>query len=112
ELADARFSDGRAITAGDVVWSWQRALRPSTGAADLAPLAVIAHGAELARGALLRVAADVRGRPAPYPIDREGPGDGVADVALTRGTAVRVVDTNEREPCCRNPVALHASADV
>ena len=33
---DARFSDGTALSAHDVVWSWQRALRTTVGAQDKA----------------------------------------------------------------------------
>ncbi len=110
---DARFSDNTHLGAPEVVWSWRRALRPSTGTADPTPLSVIKNGADLARGALLRVAhGGAHGRPAPYSVFTEGPGAVVSDAELPAGTAVRVFDTNERTPCCGVAVPLHSTADL
>ncbi|HEY4220412.1 MAG TPA: ABC transporter substrate-binding protein [Myxococcota bacterium] len=112
-LRDARFSDGSPLGANEVAWSWRRALRPSTGTVDKDSLAVIDNGADLARGALLRISRDgVRARPAPFSVYREGPGDVVQNAEIPAGTAVRVVDTNEREPCCDAPVPLRTSAEI
>lgn len=101
---DARFSDGTPLTADDIVWSWRRAVRPSTGASDLRLSTTIANGDALARGTLLRISpshgdAEVRGGGAPYAIFRDR---SVADDAaglqrvFAAGTPVRVLDTNAR----------------
>ncbi|OGQ21480.1 MAG: hypothetical protein A2138_05460 [Deltaproteobacteria bacterium RBG_16_71_12] len=103
--AAARFSDGVAIDAGAVVWSWRRALLRSTGAADLAPFSAIANGQALAEGRLLRVARSTTGRTAPYASLGDAP-DAAPALELAAGTMVRVVDTNERRPCCGGSVAL------
>lgn len=108
--AAARFSDGVAIDADAVVWSWRRALWRSTGAADLAPFAAIAGGQALAEGRLLRVMRSVTGRTAPYAALGGAPDDGPA-LELPAGTMVRVVDTNERRPCCGGSVALRREPD-
>jgi hypothetical protein len=111
-LRDARFTDGTSLGAHEIVWSWRRALRPSTGTSDTTPLSIVKNGTELARGALLRVSkAGVRGRAAPYAIYRDGPGDAVNDVEMPAGAAVRVIDSNEREPCCNKAVPLHGAPD-
>lgn len=101
----ARFSDDTPLDADAVLWSWRRALLRSTGTRELAPFASIAHGAELAAGKLLQVAQATTGRGAPYTRLGEAPDDAPA-LPLAPGIAVRVVDTNERRPCCGGSVAL------
>lgn len=109
---DARFTNGDGLTAHEVLWSWRRAVRPSTGAADLRPLEIIRGGAALARRSLLRVGAEgARGRAAPYAAFLDDPGRAPQTVVSTSaifppGTAVRVLDTNSRAPCCGDPVPL------
>ncbi len=110
---DAKFSNGQPLTAHDVVWSWRRALRASTGAADRRLSATIKNGAELAAGTLLRVVATepMRTKGPPYSVflddtardraDRVGSSSGAGDPAegaFLPGTAVRVLDTNTRTP--------------
>lgn len=111
---DARFTDGEPVTAEDVVWSWQRALRSSTAAVDLRPLEVIRGGRELARGTLLRVGASGgRARSAPWASYGQAPRVATATtaVAFGRGASVHVVDTNVRVPCCGAAVPLRTAPD-
>lgn len=107
---DARFSDGTPVDADAVLWSWRRALLRSTGTRDLRAFAAIAHGAELAEGRLLQVARATTTRGAPF--TRLGlPPAAPASAELLPGTAVRVLDSNERRPCCGGSVALRREPD-
>lgn len=108
---DARFSDGSPLDADAVVWSWRRALYRSTGTRDLAPLGAIAHGAELAEGRLLRVARRTSARGAPYTQLGEAPAP-LIPFELDPGATVRVLDTNERRPCCGGSVTLRREPDA
>lgn len=104
---DAQFSDGSPLTAHDVVWSWRRAIRPSTGA-DPRLAATIGNGAALAAGTLLRIVASapVAARGPPYSVfldetaaARAPPvANAISDVSgvFLPGMAVRVLDTNAR----------------
>lgn len=108
---DARFSNGEPLEATDVIWSWRRALRPSTRATDLRPLESIQGGAALARRSLLRIGPDgAEVRRAPYAAFVDGPlapsGALGSRPSLPAGTAVTVRDTNTRVPCCDKPVPL------
>ncbi|MCC7072367.1 MAG: hypothetical protein IT383_13645 [Deltaproteobacteria bacterium] len=103
--ARARFSDGTGIDADAVVWSWRRALLRSTGAADLRPFSSIAHGKELAEGRLLRLARDTPGYAAPFATVGGAPSTS-APRALSAGSMVEIVDSNERRPCCGRSVPL------
>jgi hypothetical protein len=104
----AHFTDGAPLAAHDVVWSWQRALKKSTAAADPAALAVVQNGKELVRGELLRVAqAGARVDKEPFavfaakPDARPPPG-----ATLPAGTPVKVIDTNARVSCCNARTSL------
>lgn len=107
---DARFSDGTPVDADAVLWSWRRALLRSTGTRDLRPFATIAHGAELAEGRLLQVARATTTRGAPFTRLGKPPEAALAH-ELPPGTQVRVIDTNERKPCCGGSVALRREPD-
>jgi hypothetical protein len=121
----ARFTDGAPLAAHDVVWSWQRALKRSTSAADPSALGVVKHGTELVHGTLLRVSQSgavvdkapfavfeaPRGSRAREDADARSLhggalGSSVAARTLPAGAPVRVVDTNARISCCGAHTAL------
>lgn len=112
ELAGgARYSDGVPVDADAVIWSWRRALWRSTGTTDLEPFAAIADGRALAEGRLLRVARTTVGHSAPFASVGEAP-DEAPPLDLPAGTMVRVLDSNERRPCCGGSVALRREPDA
>jgi oligopeptide transport system substrate-binding protein len=87
---DARWSDGRPVTAADFVYAWHRVLAPGS-AARMATMLYRLKNAKLHhRGKLRRVASDQRLRAEPARDAAPGP-------ALAAGTAVQVVATAPAE---------------
>ena len=107
----ARFSDGAPLDADAVVWSWRRALLRSTGTSDVTPFWTMENGRALAEGRLLRVVRATTGRAAPFTRLGEPPAPATS-VALTAGSMVRVLDSNERKPCCGSSVTLRREPDA
>lgn len=87
--ADARWSDGRPVVAGDFVYAWRRALRPSTASQAATMLYVLrnAEGFNLGRLKSARAALDLR---------REPRADAALEATFPAGTLVRVVETSRR----------------
>ena len=84
---DARWSDGKAVTAHDFVYAWRRVLRPETAARMVTLLYNLKNGKAFHQGHLkaLRVAAPLRAAPR----------DSAAEVtALTKGSPVMVLKTS------------------
>lgn len=108
------FSDDAPLTAHDVVWSWQRALRSTTAAQNTKPLHVVALGAALDAGTILRAVEGAPLGPTPFSVfDPSGPPPAAAARAhLAPGTPVRVIDSNARRACCGAPIPLLAGTDT
>lgn len=103
---DLRFSNGDPITTTEVLWSWRRALRPSTGTQDLRPFLIFRHGEALVRRRMRRVGMEgATAHPAPFPTLQRAAVD-VKRSLFQPGEAVVVLDTNARAPCCDAPVQL------
>jgi oligopeptide transport system substrate-binding protein len=81
---DARWSDGRPVTAADFAYAWKRVLRPATASRAAANLAVILNG-ELFRRGLLQALRDDRPLLA-------GPRPGDEGARLGKGTVVHVLE--------------------
>jgi hypothetical protein len=109
----ASFSDGSPLDAHAVVWSWQRALRRTTRAADLSPFSVFQNGRELIEGRLLRVAQSQATSGPPFSVFGQDADVSRANGAsLAAGADVRVLDSNVRRVCCGRAVPLFASPDA
>jgi oligopeptide transport system substrate-binding protein len=81
---DARWSDGKPVTAGDFEYAWKRVLRPSTGAQEAGNLHVLKNGELFAQGKLLAAKVALTLRAAARP-------DAPEVARLPAGTFVRLL---------------------
>jgi oligopeptide transport system substrate-binding protein len=81
---DARWSDGKPVTAYDFEYAWRRVLRPATASRSVANLYALKNAELFSAGALKVVARDLTLREGPR--DDAPPGE-----KLTQGTAVRIL---------------------
>lgn len=87
---DAKWSDGKPVTAGDFEYAWKRVLRPATASRLATLLHVVANGELFNRGLLRVVTRDLTLRAEP----REG---AAAGASLANGTAVEVLSRSPRK---------------
>ena len=87
---EAKWSDGKAVTAGDFEYAWKRVLRPATASRAATLLHVVANGELFNRGLLRVVTRDLTLRAEP----REG---AAAGASLANGTAVEVLSRSPRK---------------
>ncbi len=80
---DARWSDGKAVTAGDFVYAWRRVLEPKTASRVAASLYPILNGEPFNRGRLLVAASDTEAV--------SEPGATTGGTHIAKGTALRVL---------------------
>lgn len=93
---EARWTDGKRVTARDFVYAWTRVLRPSTASKAAAVLYPILNGEWLARGQL-----KVTKRPVEIRASAGGAGDIVKTIPA--GTAVRALKTEKEY----SQIAIH-----
>jgi oligopeptide transport system substrate-binding protein len=87
---EARWSDGKPVTAGDFEYAWKRVLRPATASRAVTNLYVLANGELFANGQLKVLGSDVTLKTEP----REG---APAGQALAKGTAMRILGRSPRK---------------
>jgi oligopeptide transport system substrate-binding protein len=88
---DARWSDGKRVTAYDFAYAWRRVLRPSTASRAITNLYPLKNGELWNQGRLLAMRERLPLRAAPRP-------DAPAAAELAQGAAVRVLDRPTHAP--------------
>ncbi|MEP7124217.1 MAG: peptide ABC transporter substrate-binding protein [Byssovorax sp.] len=86
---DAKWSDGRPVTAGDFEYAWKRVLRPATASRAATLLHVVENGELFNRGLLRVVTHDLTLRAGPSP-------GAAAGAPLPKGAAVEVLSVSPR----------------
>jgi len=112
-LTTARWSDGAPITAADVIYSWERVLRPSTRARNAEHLFVIKHARDYHRGVVKRIGrAGIRPRRPPFVTFGGESTLGAPRLwSFAEGALVRIVDSNLRRVGGREAVVLRAAPE-
>jgi oligopeptide transport system substrate-binding protein len=108
---DARWSDGRAITAHDVVGSLERVLRPSTASRAAAVLYVLENAQLYTEARIRRVMAEnVRPRRPPFVVFGDGKATAPALGVFPHRATVELVDSNLRSAKNEEMVPLREEA--
>jgi ABC-type oligopeptide transport system substrate-binding subunit len=109
--ADARWSDGRAITASDVTGSIERVLRPSTASRAAAVLYVLENARPYTEARIRRITSkNVRPRRPPFVVFGDGKAAGPALGVFPEGAIVELVDSNLRAAKNDEPIELREEA--
>lgn len=105
---DARWSDGRRVTASDFVYAWERVLRPSTAARYSYQLYAVKGARAYNRGTLKRIVGDGhRPRRPPFVVMGQArPPEPPALFPFQAGAKVELIDSNLRRPRGNDPVPL------
>jgi oligopeptide transport system substrate-binding protein len=88
---DARWSDGKPVTAHDFEYAWRRVLRPATASRSVANLYPLKNAERFSTGALKVTARDLTLRKGPSDAAPEGD-------RLAKGTAVRILAREKGSP--------------
>jgi oligopeptide transport system substrate-binding protein len=102
---EARWSDGKPVTAGDFEYAWKRVLRPATAARAAANLYPLVNGELFSSGKLRVLAREGRLAQAPR-------ADAAAGAPLPKGTALRILGHSPRKVTSAVPVLPAVPASV